>query len=67
MMAKAGKWVMDIEEEGLDPEEEIPEERRVRLSRVMIDMERRSMVLQCVKRSGCYGEILEWVEGVVDV
>jgi hypothetical protein len=67
MMAQAGKWIMEIEERGLDGEELIPEENRVRLSRVMIDMERRRMVLQCVRRSGLDGVVLEWEEGVVEL
>ncbi|EPE32673.1 Zn2/Cys6 DNA-binding protein [Glarea lozoyensis ATCC 20868] len=67
MMAQAGKWIMEIEERGLDGEAPIPEENRVRLSRVMIDMERRRMVLQCVRRSGLDGGVLEWEEGVVEL
>jgi hypothetical protein len=67
MMAKAGQWIMDIEERGLRPGEPIPEERRVRLSRVMIDMERRRMNIQCVRRGGWGGECLEWEEDVIDL
>ncbi|KUJ06629.1 uncharacterized protein LY89DRAFT_768864 [Mollisia scopiformis] len=65
MIAAVGKWIMEVEEEG-ERDGVIPEESRVRLSRMSMSMEGRGVVIQCVRRGRddqLGGELgLEWVE-----
>lgn len=49
MMATAGSWIMGKEEHGIDSDH-IPEQARVQYSRVWLGLEKRSMVVQCVRR-----------------
>ncbi|KAG9231297.1 hypothetical protein BJ875DRAFT_383295 [Amylocarpus encephaloides] len=68
MMAEVGAWVMGIEERGLVEGERVAEERRVRLCRMVVDMDRRRAVVQCVRRKcGDTRGGLEWEEAVIDV
>ncbi|CZR70221.1 uncharacterized protein PAC_20122 [Phialocephala subalpina] len=63
MVAAVGKWIMDLEEAG-EVEGFVPEEKRVRLSRMVMSMERRSVLMQAVRRDAEGG--LEWVETKLD-
>lgn len=68
MMARGAEWVMEKEEERASSEC-IPESARVRLTRVMINQEKQSMMLQCVRRLGGMGlkeSALEWEETVIN-
>ncbi|KAF8860376.1 hypothetical protein BDZ45DRAFT_649003 [Acephala macrosclerotiorum] len=71
MIAAVGKWIMDVEQAG-EQGGFVPEDKRVRLSRMAMSMERRSVAVQVVRRRGGDAGLedgegeLEWVETRLD-
>lgn len=68
MVAKIGEWIMEIEDDGCDETSmrPIPEHARVKLTKVIIGMEEKKVVVQCVKRTFHAGlPSLEWKETVL--